>query len=43
MNFYLGEHYKKDGMINAIRFTLVWGKLWYPNFVQVLDYTFLKV
>ena len=27
VNFDLGEHYKKDGMRNAIRFTLVSGEL----------------
>ena len=42
MNFDLGEHYKKDGMRNAIRFSLVWGKVWCANFVQVLDYSIFK-
>ena len=41
-NFDLEEHYKKDGMRNASRFTLVWGKLWCPNFVQDLDYSIFK-
>ena len=42
MNLDLVEHYKKDGMRNAIRFTLIWGKVWGPNFVQALDYIILK-
>ena len=32
----------KSGIEDAIRFTLVWGKLWCPNFVQVRVIVFLK-
>ena len=32
----------KDRMRNGIRFTLVWGKLWCPDFVKVLDKSIFK-